>query len=82
MEVMLLLPITQVWCTNSQLAVDHVLGGSFESAMRVSLSFILVFAIGKPQSDCCCTCKFTHTYSKVNNSRVATEQKLESLLLK
>lgn len=26
----------QVWCTNSQLAVDHVLAGSFESAMRVS----------------------------------------------
>ncbi|KAJ7321508.1 hypothetical protein OS493_034563 [Desmophyllum pertusum] len=26
---------SQVWCTNSQLAVDHVLAGSFESAMRL-----------------------------------------------
>lgn len=25
----------QVWCNNSHLAVDHVLGGSFESAMRL-----------------------------------------------
>ncbi|EDO39748.1 predicted protein [Nematostella vectensis] len=25
----------QVWCNNSQLPVDHVLGGSFESAMRL-----------------------------------------------
>lgn len=26
---------SQVWCNNSQLAVDHVLAGSFESAMRL-----------------------------------------------
>lgn len=26
----------QVWCNNSQLPVDHVLAGSFETAMRVS----------------------------------------------
>ena len=26
----------QVWVNNSQLPVDHVLAGSFESAMRVS----------------------------------------------
>ncbi|XP_031557525.1 coatomer subunit alpha-like isoform X1 [Actinia tenebrosa] len=25
----------QVWCNNSHLAVDHILGGSFESAMRL-----------------------------------------------
>ncbi|KAK3720320.1 hypothetical protein QZH41_020401 [Actinostola sp. cb2023] len=25
----------QIWCNNSQLAVDHILGGSFESAMRL-----------------------------------------------
>lgn len=25
----------QVWCNNSQLPVDHVLAGSFETAMRV-----------------------------------------------
>ena len=30
----------QVWCTNSQLSVDHVLGGSFESAMRVCVQFV------------------------------------------
>lgn len=27
--------MTKVWCNNSHLAVDHVLGGSFESAMRL-----------------------------------------------
>lgn len=26
----------QVWCNNSQLPVDHILAGSFETAMRVS----------------------------------------------
>jgi len=26
---------TQMWCNNSQLPVDHVLAGSFETAMRV-----------------------------------------------
>jgi len=26
---------TQMWCNNSQLAVDHMLAGSFETAMRV-----------------------------------------------
>lgn len=26
---------TQLWCNNSQLAVDHILAGSFETAMRV-----------------------------------------------
>ena len=26
---------SQVWCNNSQLPVDHVLAGSFETAMRV-----------------------------------------------
>lgn len=33
-----------MWCTNSQLAVDHVLAGSFESAMRVS-SIIMFFSL-------------------------------------
>ena len=28
-------PPGQVWCNNSQLPVDHVLAGSFETAMRV-----------------------------------------------
>ena len=28
----------QVWCNNSQLPVDHVLAGSFETAMRVSVT--------------------------------------------
>ena len=28
-------PMCQVWCNNSKLAVDHILGGSFESAMRL-----------------------------------------------
>ena len=27
---------TQVWCNNSQLPVDHVLAGSFDTAFRVS----------------------------------------------
>lgn len=27
---------TQMWCNNSQLPVDHILAGSFETAMRVS----------------------------------------------
>lgn len=26
----------QIWCNNSQLPVDHILAGSFETAMRVS----------------------------------------------
>ena len=26
---------TQVWCSNSQLPVDHILGGSFETATQV-----------------------------------------------
>ena len=26
---------TQVWCNNSQLPVDHILAGSFDTAMRV-----------------------------------------------
>lgn len=25
----------QMWCNNSQLPVDHILAGSFETAMRV-----------------------------------------------
>ena len=29
---------SQVWCNNSQLPVDHVLAGSFETAMRVGIS--------------------------------------------
>lgn len=29
-------PLSQVWCNNSQLPVDHILAGSFETAMRVS----------------------------------------------
>ncbi len=37
----------QVWCDNSQLPVDHVLAGSFETAMRVRvitmLSLYLLF---------------------------------------
>lgn len=28
---------TQMWCNNSQLPVDHILAGSFETAMRVRL---------------------------------------------
>ena len=27
---------TQLWCNNSQLPVDHIRAGSFETAMRVS----------------------------------------------
>lgn len=27
--------LTQMWCNNSQLPVDHILAGSFETAMRV-----------------------------------------------
>ncbi len=30
----------QVWCNNSRLPVDNVLGGAFESAMRVRLQFV------------------------------------------
>ena len=30
----------QVWCNNSQLPVDHVLAGSFETAMRVRIHHI------------------------------------------
>lgn len=30
---------TQMWCNNSQLPVDHVLAGSFETAMRVCPQF-------------------------------------------
>lgn len=26
---------TQMWCNNSQLPVDHILAGSFETALRV-----------------------------------------------
>ncbi|MCV4785021.1 hypothetical protein OFM36_36875, partial [Escherichia coli] len=26
---------TQIWCNNSQLPVDHILAGSFETAMRL-----------------------------------------------
>lgn len=26
---------TQIWCNNSQLSVDHILSGSFETAMRL-----------------------------------------------
>ena len=33
---------TQVWCNNSQLPVDHILAGSFETAMRVRI-LILTF---------------------------------------
>ena len=28
----------QVWTTNSQIPVDHLVGGSFDSAARVSIS--------------------------------------------
>ena len=34
---------TQIWCNNSQLPVDHILAGSFETAMRVSLKVTLAF---------------------------------------
>lgn len=30
---------TQMWCNNSQLPVDHILAGSFETAMRVCTQF-------------------------------------------
>ena len=28
---------SQVWCNNSHLPVDHIVAGSFETAMRVSI---------------------------------------------
>lgn len=28
---------TQVWCSNSQVPVDHLVAGSFDSAARVSI---------------------------------------------
>ena len=31
----------QVWVSNSQLAGDHVMAGSFDSAMRVSVLLVL-----------------------------------------
>lgn len=31
----------QIWCNNSQLPVDHILAGSFETAMRVSLLMVV-----------------------------------------
>ncbi len=33
---------TQLWSTNSNLAADHVAGGSFESAMRVWRRYIYI----------------------------------------
>lgn len=36
---------TQMWCNNSQLPVDHILAGSFETAMRVCSIFSLKFAV-------------------------------------
>lgn len=32
---------TQTWCNNSQLPADHILAGSFETAMRVSLVILM-----------------------------------------
>ena len=37
--------VAQSWSNNSQLAVDHVLAGAFESAMRV-----------RYRETCCCCC--------------------------
>lgn len=36
---MISLQFLQVWCNNSQLPVDHILAGSFETAMRVSYTW-------------------------------------------
>ncbi|XP_032833195.1 coatomer subunit alpha [Petromyzon marinus] len=37
---------SQVWCTNSQLPVDHILAGSFETAMRLLHDQVGVVAFG------------------------------------
>lgn len=37
---------TQMWCNNSQLPVDHILAGSFETAMRVRKKKKLTFVFG------------------------------------
>ena len=34
--IVVIVHLFQVWCNNSQLPVDHILAGSFETAMRVS----------------------------------------------
>lgn len=35
----------QVWCNNSQVPVDHLVAGSFDSAARVKLMFLFFFYI-------------------------------------
>ena len=43
---------SQVWCNNSRLPVDNVLGGAFESAMRVRLQILFKTAV-LFSSNCC-----------------------------
>lgn len=54
--------LSQVWCNNSQLPVDHILAGSFETAMRVSspwnfswenAAFPPLFPLLRPESPLC-----------------------------
>ena len=35
---------SQVWCTNSQVPIDHIVAGSFDSAARVRLSSLVLHA--------------------------------------
>ncbi|XP_014673558.1 PREDICTED: coatomer subunit alpha-like [Priapulus caudatus] len=59
-------PQTQVWTTNSQLAVDHVLAGAFESACRLLHDQIgvVAFAPYRPL--------FLVTYARARAAHVAT----------
>ena len=36
---------TQTWCNNSQLPADHILAGSFETAMRVCVFYLNSYVI-------------------------------------
>ncbi|ESO90102.1 hypothetical protein LOTGIDRAFT_218145 [Lottia gigantea] len=54
----------QVWCNNSQLPVDHVLAGSFETAMRLLHDQIGVVSFESYQK------LFLHTYSRSRTSYI------------
>lgn len=53
---MISLLFLQVWCNNSQLPVDHILAGSFETAMRVSYTWS--FGEGGLEEKCPCPLLF------------------------
>lgn len=68
----------QVWCNNSQLPVDHILAGSFETAMRVSFPWNFwmeklllspLFSLLHPKSSLCVHLGISHPHFSVGTTQ-------------